>query len=170
MSPVQLDRPRSRVITWRWVLRGGRPVSVWRRLRPAQLLVGSFLLLILTGTLGFKLLPGLYTGPELSWLDALFMATSAACVTGLAVIDPGTYFTPAGQAWLLLLIQLGGLGIITFTTLIILAVGGRLSLRTESLTSVADVAPEVDYKHLARGVVLYTFVLEGIGALLLYLF
>src|SRR5690606_18787639 len=125
---------------------------------------------IVIGTLGFKELPGLYTGSELSWLDALFTATSAVCVTGLTVVDTATFFTPAGQAWILLLIQLGGLGIITFTTLIILALGGRLSLRSESMTSVAEVAPEVDYRHLARGVVVYTFVLEAAGALLLYLF
>jgi trk system potassium uptake protein TrkH len=167
---VVLDRPRSWVNNWRFVPRSGSGFSAWRRLRPAQLLVGSFLLLIVTGTLGFKFLPGLYTGAELSWLDALFTATSAVCVTGLIVVDTATYFTPAGQAWILLLIQLGGLGIVTFTTLIILAVGGRLSLRSESLASVADVAPDVDYRHLARGVVLYTFALEGAGALLLYLF
>ena len=148
----------------------GRGVSLWRRLRPTQLLVGSFAFLIVVGTLGFRLLPGLYAGPELSWLDALFTATSAVCVTGLIVVDTATYFTPAGQAWILLLIQLGGLGILTFTTLIILAVGRRLSLRTESLASVADVAPEVDYRHLARGVVLYTLLFEAIGAVLLYVF
>ncbi|MGH7506864.1 MAG: potassium transporter TrkG, partial [Longimicrobiales bacterium] len=164
-----LYRPGGRVTSLRFLPHGGG-ASFWRRLRPTQLLVGSFLFLIVVGTLGFKLLPGLYTGAELSWLDALFTTTSAACVTGLIVVDTATYFTPAGQAWILLLIQLGGLGIITFTTLIILAVGGRLSLRTEELHSVADVAPEVDYRHLARGVVRYTALFEAIGATLLYVF
>ncbi|NIQ58623.1 MAG: potassium transporter TrkH, partial [Gammaproteobacteria bacterium] len=78
---------------------------------------------------GLETIPGLYTGPGLSWLDALFTATSAVCVTGLIVVDTATYFTTVGQAYLLLLIQLGGLGIITFTTLIIVALGRRLSLR-----------------------------------------
>jgi trk system potassium uptake protein len=165
-----LDLPRRWVNSWRTVPRSAAGRTFWRQLRPTQLLVGSFLLLIAIGVLGLQFLPGLYTGEGLGWLDALFTATSAVCVTGLIVVDTATYFTPAGQAWILLLIQLGGLGIITFTTLIILAVGGRLSLRAESLASVADVAPEVDYRHLARGVVLYTALFEAAGALLLYVF
>jgi trk system potassium uptake protein TrkH len=144
--------------------------SLWRRLSAPQLFVGSFLVLVLFGTLGLKLLPGLYTGAELNWLDALFTATSAVCVTGLIVVDTATYFTPVGQAFLLLLIQLGGLGIITFTTLIIVALGRRLSLRQERLTaSSVEVAPQVDYGLLARDVVRFTFGIEAVGALLLYL-
>src|SRR5680860_13887 len=109
----------------------GRGRSLWRELSAPQLFVGSFLLLILLGTLGLKTLPGLYTGAELGWLDALFTATSAVCVTGLILVDTATYFTTAGQAFILLLIQLGGLGMLTLTTLIILALGRRLSLRQE---------------------------------------
>lgn len=146
-----------------------RTRSLWRRITPAQLLVGSFLALIVGGTTGFLVLPGLYTGEPLSAIDALFTATSAVCVTGLIVVDTATYFTPAGQAWLLLLIQLGGLGIIAFTTLIIVALGRRLSLRHEMVTaSTLEVAPHVDYAVLARDVVRFTFVLEAIGAVLLY--
>src|SRR5687767_3748591 len=126
---------------WRW----------WRQLTAPQLLVGSFLLLILFGTLGLRLLPGIYTGAPLGWLDALFTATSAVCVTGLIVVDTATFFTTAGQLFLLLLIQLGGLGMIAFTTLIILALGRRLSLRHERLSSApAEVAPHVPVDRLAR--------------------
>jgi len=143
--------------------------SLWRRLSGPQLLVASFAVLVLVGTLGLMYLPGLYTGERLGWLDALFMATTSACVTGLIVVDTATYFTPAGQAWLLLLIQLGGLGIITLTTLIIVTLGRRLSLRQETIAAVTyDVAPRVDYRRLARHVVLFTFALELIGAALLY--
>lgn len=103
------------------------------------------------GTLGLRWLPGLYTGPGLGWLDAVFTATSAVCVTGLIVVDTATYFTPLGQGFLLLLIQLGGLGIITFTTIIILLLGGRLSLRQERVVGAAtEVAPHVDFRHLRR--------------------
>ena len=150
----------------------GRPgrLSLWRRLTPAQLFVGSFLLLVLLGTLGLKTIPGLYTGAPLGWLDALFTATSAACVTGLVVVNTATYFTPGGQAFLLLLIQLGGLGMITLTTLIILALGRRLSLRHEAIsTSGAEVAPHVSPQRLVRDVVRFTLLIEGAGALLLYL-
>ena len=138
-------------------------------LTPARLLVLSFLGLILLGTLGLMFLPGLYVGERLSWIDALFTATSAVCVTGLIVVDTATYFTPLGQAFVLLLIQLGGLGILTFTTLIILALGRRLSLRHEAVTSrTVEVAPEVDFRHLVRNVVRFTIAFEAIGALVLF--
>ncbi len=144
--------------------------NFWRSLTPPQLFVSSFLLLIVAGTLGLLALPGLYTGPGLGPLDALFTATSAVCVTGLIVVDTATYFTEAGQAFLLLLIQFGGLGMIAFTTLIILSFGQRLSLRQEALTGHATLGNlEVPPHRLARDVVRFTLLIEGTGALLLYL-
>lgn len=146
-----------------------RRAQLWRRLTAAQLFVGSFALLIGVGTIGLKTLPGLYTAEPLTWLDAFFTATSAVCVTGLIVVDTATYFTVAGQGWILLLIQLGGLGMITFTTLIILALGRRLSLRHEAVfRSAADVSPHVNYRHLTRDIVRFALVLEVIGAAVLY--
>src|SRR5690606_24309483 len=109
-----------------------RSLSVWRRLTAAQLFVGSFLGLVLLGTVLLLTLPGLYTGERISAIDAIFMATSAICVTGLAVVDIATSFTPAGQAVLLLLVQLGGRGIRTLTTPRILAPGRRLTLRSHA--------------------------------------
>lgn len=139
------------------------------QLSPAQLLVGSFGGLVLFGTLGLKLLPGLYRGEPLGWLDAVFTATSAVCVTGLIVVDTATYFTVIGQAFLLLLIQLGGLGILTLTSLVILVLGRRLSLRQESAAVVGvDLAPEVDFRGLVRSVVLFTLSFEALGALVLF--
>ena len=153
-----------------WIGQTDRRRSVWRRLTPPQLFVASFVALMALGTLGLKLLPGIYVGAPLGWLDALFTATSAVCVTGLIVVDTATYFTRAGQGFLLLLIQLGGLGMITFTTLIILALGRRLSLRHERLsTAAAEVAPEVSVDRLTRHVVLFTLGIEAAGATALYL-
>jgi trk system potassium uptake protein TrkH len=127
-------------------------------------------MLVLAGAAGLHWIPGLYAGPRLSWLDALFTTTSAVCVTGLVVVDTATYFTPLGQAYILLLIQLGGLGMIAFTSLIILALGGRLSLRQEALSAaVLEGAPRIDTRRLVFDVVRFTLVLEGIGAVLLYL-
>lgn len=147
----------------------GRWETLWRRLSPAQLFVGSFAVLVLAGTVGLKVLPGLYTGPELTWLDALFTATSAACVTGLIVVDTATYFTPAGQAFILLLIQLGGLGMFTFTTLIIIALGQKLSIRTEAVAeNTTGMLKDVHYAQLARDIVMFTFGIEFVGAVLLY--
>ena len=148
-----------------------RTLGGWlRTLSPARLLVLSFLGLILFGTLGLRVLPGLYTGEGLSWLDALFTATSAVCVTGLIVVDTATYFTPLGQGFLLLLIQLGGLGILAFTSLIILVLGRRLTLHQEALTAnVADITDEIDVRTLAVGVVLFTFAIEILTACALWL-
>ncbi|PEN10960.1 potassium transporter TrkH [Longibacter salinarum] len=141
----------------------------WRAVTPPQLFVGSFLLLIFLGAAGFMYLPGLYTGPGLSWLDAIFTATSAVCVTGLIVVDTATYFTTWGQAYILLLIQLGGLGIISFTSIIIVALGQRLSLRHETLaTGPSSIVRSIDYRDLTRAVFRFTFGIEAIGALGLY--
>jgi trk system potassium uptake protein TrkH len=154
--------------------RGGVAAVVWdwwRSLTPPQLFVGAFLGLILLGTVGFKTLPGLYAGPPLNWLDALFTATSAVCVTGLIVVDTAEYFTPWGQAYILLLIQLGGLGIISFTSAIIAMLGQRLSLRHEALAGdEADVVGDIDYRELTGAIFRFTFVAELIGGVLLYVF
>lgn len=164
---VSQGGPQSRVDPWT-VERTRR--SVWRRLSAPQLFVASFFLLIVVGAIGLRVLPGLYTGEPLSWSDAFFTAASAVCVTGLIVVDTATYFTPAGQAWILLLIQLGGLGFITFTTLIIVALGRRLSLRHEALASVpSEFGASVDYRRLTRDIVRFTLLLEGMGAAVLYL-
>ncbi|MFO7588306.1 MAG: TrkH family potassium uptake protein [Gemmatimonadota bacterium] len=130
-----------------------------------QLFVGSFIGLVLVGTLGFLLLPGLYAGPRLGFVDALFTATSAVCVTGLIVVDTATFFTPLGQAWVLLLIQLGGLGIMTLATLLIVALGQRLTRDWEEVAGgQARVLSHVDELSLVRAVVRTTLALEAIGA------
>lgn len=150
--------------------RNWRALTLRQALTPPRLLLGSFLALVLVGTVGLKTLPGLYTGPGLSWIDALFTATSAVCVTGLIVVDTATYFTPWGQAFLLVLIQLGGLGILTFTTIVILALGRRLSLHHEAVSAThAEVTPEVDFRSLVRHILVFTFLFEAVGAVVLFL-
>ncbi len=130
----------------------------------------AFLLLILAGTTALLWLPGIYTGARLTPLQALFTATSAVCVTGLVVVDTATAFTPLGQGVLLLLVQLGGLGIITFTTLLIAALGDRLSLRHEAIVrSSTGAAVQVDSRRLVRDVVRFTLAAEALGAAALWL-
>lgn len=139
-------------------------------LSEARLLSSSFLGLIALGTLGMRLLPGLFTGAPLSWLDCLFTVTSAVCVTGLIVADTATVFTPLGQGYVLLLIQLGGLGILTFSTLVVSLLGRRLSLTTEGLArGAAGPAEDLDFRRLTRHVVTFTLSVEAVGALLLWL-
>lgn len=144
--------------------------AFWRRASPSRLTAGTFLGAILAGTLGLHYVPAFYTsGVPLGWIDALFTATSAICVTGLIVVDTATHFTRLGQGFLLLLIQLGGLGMITITTLIILGLGGRLSVRAEAVTTgLASTLRGVNTFQLARDVVVFTLVVEAIGAIVLF--
>lgn len=159
-----------RVRFHKWDVSRGRFRSFYQSITPPQLFIGSFAALIAVGTLGLKLLPGLYTGEPLTWLDALFTSTSAVCITGLVVVDTATHFTWAGQAFILLLVQLGGLGVLAFTSLIILALGRRLSLREEALsTGTGTIAPHINPRQLAIDVVRFTFAIEAVGALMLYM-
>ncbi|MGH7483227.1 MAG: potassium transporter TrkG, partial [Longimicrobiales bacterium] len=146
----------------------GRRAPIWQRATPAQLFVASFAFLVLLGTTLLMLLPGLYMGPRLSLIDALFTATSAICVTGLIVVDTATYFTPFGQVVLALLIQLGGLGILSFTTVIIVLLGRKMRLRSEQAVGPSDIIPEIDSGRLLIAIFKYTFILEFAGALLLW--
>jgi trk system potassium uptake protein len=144
--------------------------GIWRKVSPPQLFVGSFLALIFAGTLGLMFLPGLHVGAPLNWSDSLFTSTSAVCVTGLTVADTAKQFTPLGQMFLLVLIQLGGLGMLAFTSLVIQVLGFRLSLRSESLAFDAPKAgPKVDVRRLSLDIVIFTFLIEGTGAFLLWL-
>jgi len=146
-----------------------RTLSLWRRLTAPQLLAGSFLLLIALGTFLLLVLPGLYHGPRLSFVDALFMATSAICVTGLAVVEVATYFTTWGQVVYLFLVQLGGVGILTITTVLILWLGGRITLRSEATLGTPETGPMVDTRRLFRSILRYTVAIEAAGALALWL-
>ncbi len=136
---------------------------------PFALVTMSFAGLIVVGTVGLMTLPGLYTGDGLSWLDALFTATSAVCVTGLIVVDTATAFTAAGQAYLLVLIQLGGIGIVTLATAVMSTIGARMSLSVEDLArDTANASTHVDYRRLVSVVVAATFTFELIGAIVLW--
>lgn len=152
----------------RWDFAVGR-LPWWRRLTPPQLFVSSFAFLIGVGTLGMKTLPGIFAAEPLTWLEALFTVTSAACVTGLTVVDTGTRFTLLGQFYVVSIIQLGGLGMIAFTSLIILALGGRLSLRHESVAVSSAETSTIDAKQLVFDIMRFTFTIEAIGAMLLYM-
>jgi trk system potassium uptake protein TrkH len=143
---------------------------LFEALSAPQLFVLSFLLLIATGTLGFLLLPGLYTGERLGFVDALFTATSAVCVTGLSVVDLSQAFTPWGQLWLLALIQAGGLGILTFSAVFTSIVGRRSRLAVEEAASdVTSVLPSVAPVRLLYTALGVTLAVEAAGAALLWL-
>ena len=139
----------------------------WMKLSPAALMVSTYLLGMALGTLLLDMPWATKTG-HISWVDALFTVTSALCVTGLTVVDTGGYFTLAGQVVILLLIQIGGLGIMTFAIFILLSSGWRISTQQrfyiqESFSS--DVLADV--KRLVFFIIVFTLVTELAGALLL---
>jgi trk system potassium uptake protein TrkH len=138
------------------------------RLRPTQIMVTSFLILIAGGTL-LLAIPGATTAEGgLPLLDAIFTATSAVCVTGLVVRDTGVEFTTMGQAVILVLIQLGGLGMITITGFFALFSGSRLSRgETETLGHALEADSVQRMRKVLKRILLATIFLEGAGALLL---
>lgn len=98
-------------------------VIKWVRFTPPQVLAIGFFLTIIIGAV-LLMLPISTTKP-LSWIDALFTAASATTVTGLAVVDTGTQFTVFGQTVIMGLIQIGGLGFMTFAVLIVMILGKK---------------------------------------------
>lgn len=138
-----------------------------RRLDPARALVLSFALLIVLGTVLLRQPWAARSGRQLSWAEALFTATSATCVTGLTVRPPSDH-SVSGQAIILALIQVGGLGIMTFGLFFSLLLGRRLSLfgRNLILSSLSPTGWE-DFWPLLRTVVAATAAVEGLGAALL---
>lgn len=138
------------------------------RFRPPQLIALSFAAAILIGTL---ILESPFThepGVRVTFLQALFTATSATCVTGLNVLDPGSTFNRAGEWTLLLLIQLGGLGLLTFGTLFALLRGQRVGveerLRAAQQVNVTEFA---SVTRVVRGIFAFTLLSELTGTLLL---
>jgi trk system potassium uptake protein TrkH len=141
---------------------------VFRRLTPARSFIISFLLVILAGTV-LLLMPVSASGRSLSLVDALFTSTSAVCVTGLTVVDVGRDLSLSGQVVTLLLFQIGGLGIITFSLVLFGLMGRSLSFRGRELLQSSFLhTPRRDFFRILRFVVAGTFVIEGTGALLLF--
>lgn len=137
---------------------------------PQTLLVGGFAAVIVLGT-GLLLLPWSQTRGEVGVVDALFTATSAVCVTGLIVVDTGTAFTRFGQVVILVLIQVGGLGIMTFAALAFLMLGRRLSLASQAALHDAFFQRDlgVEFKKKFLQILLLTFSVELAGMLLIFL-
>lgn len=134
---------------------------------PPRLLALSFLVAIVVGTIILSL-PFSTRSGRIPLIDALFTSTSAICVTGLIVVDTSGFFSPFGQGVLLVLIQLGGLGIMTFSSFILMTAGRRVSLK-DKLVVEGTFRPSgiSDFPTLLRDVFLFTFSFEFLGAALL---
>ncbi|MEF3402896.1 TrkH family potassium uptake protein [Agromyces sp. CCNWLW203] len=140
------------------------------RMHPAQVVVIGFAGAVLAGTL-LLMLPIAKVGPGgAGFIEALFTATSAVCVTGLTVVDTLTYWTPFGQVVIMLLIQLGGLGIMIFASLIGLVLARKLSVRSRLNTAAeAKAVGFDDVRGLVRGIVLISLAIEAGTFVLLFL-
>ena len=144
------------------------PANKLPKISPASLMLISFCLAIIAGAL-LLLLPISTQGAGISTLDALFTATSAVCVTGLAVVDTGSRFSLFGQSVILLLIQLGGLGIMTISVSLFLFIGRRVPFKQRlAMQDVFAHTPRKDIFGLVRSMLSYTLLVEGAGAVLLF--
>lgn len=147
---------------------------VGKRRRPVvgsgigQLAIG-FGLILLAGTL---LLSTPIASEERSWVnpkDALFTAVSAICVTGLTVVDTPTHWSAFGEAVILVLIQIGGLGYMVGTTVVMWALGRRIGIRDRNMLRLYYGAPSMhETFSFARGVAVFTFISEALGAVVLW--
>lgn len=133
---------------------------------PATHMMGlGFLILILTGTVLLMMPFSNADGRMLNFLDALFTATSASCVTGLVTIVPASQFTTTGKVILLILIQTGGLGIIICSVGFIMFMRRRLNLAQRQLVQQSfDTSGTKGMTSFAKRILIGTFLVEGIGA------
>ncbi len=141
--------------------------SLSAKLNPSLLFIYSFLLIILIGT-GLLMLPNSYHN-ELKFVDALFTATTSVCVTGLTTVDVSTTFTLTGQIIILVLIQVGGIGVMTFTSFFALSFMGKSSFGSSIVLK--DFLNEENLGNMFRtlvNIIIVTFIIEGIGTWLLF--
>lgn len=137
------------------------------QLDPAQLFIASFLLIILFGAFLLMLPNATYSG--ISFMDALFTSTSAVCVTGLIVVDTGSYFTEFGQVIIMALIQVGGLGILTFASYFSYFFKGGSTY--ENQLAISDMTSSKKLSEVfstLKYIILITFVIELFSGILIY--
>src|SRR5688500_8181722 len=143
------------------------PRRVRRPRSPSAVLVSGFAVVIAVGAVLLALPISSSAGAWTSPIDALFTSTSAVCVTGLTVVDTAAYWSPFGHVVLLVLMQVGGFGFMTGSTLLLfLLVGRRTALRDRILAQAATGIPELgSVEGVIRRVVIFTLVAEIAGTI-----
>lgn len=137
-------------------------------LSPMQVLVLSFLGVISIGAFLLMLPISSQSGESTGFINALFTSTSAVCVTGLVVVDTGTYWSTFGKTIIMLLIQVGGLGFMTMTTTVAILLGKKIGLKNRILMQEAlNQFSLSGIIRLTKYVVYFTLAIEGVGAVLL---
>ncbi|MCE5249079.1 TrkH family potassium uptake protein [bacterium] len=140
------------------------------RLNPASVLLLSFFLVIVIGVLLLMLPAATVDKKGTGFIDAVFTSTSATCVTGLIVQDTGSYFSSFGQVVILILIQVGGLGIMTLSTLFAMILGRRLGLKQEEhMRGILDLSGPAQMYKLIVQIIRITVFFELMGAFFLFL-
>ncbi|NPV93408.1 MAG: Trk family potassium uptake protein [Firmicutes bacterium] len=135
---------------------------------PARIILLAYVTAILIGTLLLHLPFATQGGQQVSFIDTFFTATSAVCITGLGTVDIGTTFSTFGQIVILILIQFGGLGIMTMTTMLALLMGRKINLRERLVMQEAlNVVSLAGVVRLTKYILIVTFSLELLGAGLL---
>ena len=141
--------------------------AVLRAVRPGQVIALAFAGVLAIGT-ALLSLPIAAQGRSATFLEALFTATSAVCVTGHIIVDTPTFWSPFGQGVILVLIQIGGFGVMSLATLLGLLVARRLGLRTRlSAVSETHTVAVGDVRRVLKGVAVITLAVEAVVALLL---
>lgn len=139
-----------------------------KKMSGAQMIILGFAAVILLGSVLLMLPVSTRDARGASFSDALFTATSAVCVTGLVVQDTASYWSSAGQAIILVLIQIGGMGVVTLAVALSAASGRRISLRQRSAMQESICAPGVGGIVILTGFILrMTLIIELLGALLM---
>ncbi|PLT33783.1 TrkH family potassium uptake protein [Bacillus sp. V5-8f] len=142
--------------------------KITEHLDPPKILVLGFAALILIGAFLLTLPIATHDGKGLSFLNALFTATSATCVTGLVVVDTADTFTTFGELVILALIQIGGLGFMTFATFFFFLLGKRISLRERLILQEAmNNVSFAGIVKLVKRVLVFTAIIELAGAAIL---
>lgn len=137
------------------------------KLKGVQILALGFILVILVGALILTLPISTTSGESTNFLDALFTATSAVCVTGLIVVDTGTYWNMFGQTVIMILIEIGGLGFMSFTTLIAIILGKKITLRERLILQDAMNTFNIQgLVKMVKYVLVFTVSVQFFGALL----
>ena len=138
------------------------------KLSGVQILALGFVVIILVGTILLTLPISTASGESTSFLDALFTATSAVCVTGLIVVDTGSYWNMFGQTIIMILIEIGGLGFMSFTTLIAIILGKKITLRERLILQDAMNTFNIQgLVKMVKYVLVFTVSVQFFGALLL---
>ncbi len=141
--------------------------KVWA-LTPAKIILGGFFLIILCGGILLSLPISSRSGEMTPFIDAVFTATSATCVTGLVVHDTSTYWSVFGQAVILLLIQIGGMGVVTLAIAITILSGRKIGLKQRFVMQESISAPQVGgIVRMTRFIVKCTILFELLGALVM---